>query len=255
MIAALALLAAAAAIEEESLLRALAARFADPAVNYLLFEAGEGRLAGGRWPEPGGAIPAGSLVKPFLALAYGAAHGYSFPSVECGEGCWLPRGHGRVGLRQAVAVSCNVYFARLAAGVERAGMAAVCARFGLPEPEPGASLIGLGGGWRIAPAHLGRAYCELARARGEPGVDEVLAGMARAAAAGTAAAIGRGALAKTGTARCTHTPRAGADGLTVALFPAARPRWLLLVRVHGVTGAKSAETAAAMLRAIRPETR
>lgn len=247
------LLAAGAGLEEESLLRALAARFSDAAISYLLFEADSCRLAGGRWPADDAAVPAGSLVKPFLALAYGAAHNYEFPVVECRRGCWYPRGHGRIGLRQAIASSCNVYFAHLAARTGRAALAAVCARFRLPEPPPAASLIGLGDGWRIAPRELGRAYCELASAAGEPGVDAVLEGMRRAACEGTASAIGRDALAKTGTAPCSHSPKGGGDGFTVVLFPARRPVWLLLVRVHGVTGARAAETAAAMLHLIRLE--
>lgn len=244
------LLAAGAGLEEESLLRALAARFGDPRVSYLLFEAGSSRLAGGRWPGDETPVPAGSLVKPFLALAYGSAHHYQFPAAECREGCWLPRGHGRIGVREAIAVSCNVYFAHLAERVDHAAMAAVCARFRLPEPESAAAYAGLGAGWRIAPRDLGRAYCELASAAGEPGVDLVLDGMRRAALEGTASAIGPAALAKTGTAPCSHTRNGGGDGFTAVLFPARLPRWLLLVRVHGTTGAKSAGTAAAMVRLI-----
>jgi hypothetical protein len=34
------------------------------------------------------------------------------------------------------------------------------------------------------------------------------------------------------------------------LYPAAQPRLLLLVRVHGVTGADSAKIAGAMLRSL-----
>lgn len=65
------------------------------------------------------------------------------------------------------------------------------------------------------------------------------------------AALGRNAaLAKTGTAACSHTPHGAADGFTVVLYPAARPRLLLLVRVHGVTGAESTRVAGAMLRAL-----
>jgi hypothetical protein len=63
--------------------------------------------------------------------------------------------------------------------------------------------------------------------------------------------LGRNAaLAKTGTAACSHTPRGAADGFTVILYPAAQPRLLLLVRVHGVTGAASAKVAGAMLRSL-----
>jgi hypothetical protein len=58
------------------------------------------------------------------------------------------------------------------------------------------------------------------------------------------------ALAKTGTAACTHTHRAAADGLAVVAFPAEDPRFLLLVQKHGVTGAHTAAEAAQMLRVV-----
>jgi hypothetical protein len=65
------------------------------------------------------------------------------------------------------------------------------------------------------------------------------------------AALGHdAALAKTGTAVCSHRPRGAADGFTVVLYPAAQPRLLLLVRVHGITGAQSAAVAGAMLRCL-----
>jgi len=56
------------------------------------------------------------------------------------------------------------------------------------------------------------------------------------------------ALVKTGTATCTHARWAPADGFVLALVPAQTPEVLLLVRLHGVTGAKAAETAASILR-------
>ena len=82
-----------------------------------------------------------------------------------------------------------------------------------------------------------------------------MSGMFNSAARGTGrgvnAALGEGAaLAKTGTAACSHVPRGAADGFTVVLYPAAQPRMLLLVRVHGVTGAESAKVAGAMLRSL-----
>jgi hypothetical protein len=43
-------------------------------------------------------------------------------------------------------------------------------------------------------------------------------------------------------------PRAPGDGFVVALVPAQQPEILLMVRVHGVPGAKAAETAGRMLR-------
>ena len=56
------------------------------------------------------------------------------------------------------------------------------------------------------------------------------------------------ALVKTGTAPCTHTPMLPVTDFVVALVPAQQPEILLMVRVHGVPGAKAAETAGRMLR-------
>jgi cell division protein FtsI/penicillin-binding protein 2 len=77
--------------------------------------------------------------------------------------------------------------------------------------------------------------------------------MRQSALRGTGAAVGRrlkhtDALVKTGTAPCTHAHWAPADGFVLVLAPALQPEILLFVRVHGVTGAKAAETAGSMLR-------
>jgi hypothetical protein len=55
---------------------------------------------------------------------------------------------------------------------------------------------------------------------------------------------------KTGTAACSHSPRAPGDGFAVVLVPAANPQFLLMVRVHGVPGSQAAKTAGQMLRRI-----
>jgi hypothetical protein len=47
-----------------------------------------------------------------------------------------------------------------------------------------------------------------------------------------------------------HACIGAADGFTLVLYPAAQPRLLLLVRVHGITGADSAKVAGAMLRSL-----
>ena len=80
-------------------------------------------------------------------------------------------------------------------------------------------------------------------------------GMSESARRGTAAEVDRAlsfpdALAKTGTAACTHSRRAPGDGFTVALYPADEPQLLLLVRVHGVPGAQAAKIAGQMLHKI-----
>lgn len=131
-------------------------------------------------------------------------------------------------------------------------------RWGLEPPEPetsGAELVGLGSRWRTSPLRIVRAYIELIHQRQQPGVSQIIDGMAESAQRGTAAEVHRalpslGALAKTGTAACTHARHSPGDGFTVALVPADNPQILLMVRVHGVPGAQAAKTAGQMLRRI-----
>jgi len=99
---------------------------------------------------------------------------------------------------------------------------------------------------------MAKAYLELYRRKDQPGVSPLVEGMRQSALHGTGAAIGRQlkqttALVKTGTAPCTHSSWAPADGFVLALVPAEQPEILLFVRMHSVTGAKAAETAGRML--------
>lgn len=200
-----------------------------------------------------GASPAGSLIKPFTALAYAATHDYRYPHFICdGHACWLPKGHGRVGIREAVGHSCNSYFAQLTADMRPDDLSIVLRRFGLdpmPASAPRASLYGIGDQWRVAPLDLLRAYVELVSRAEEPGVRELLDGMAMSASGGTSRALGPSMLAKTGTAPCVHRRHAAGDGsgggsgdgYALALYPRSRPERAVLVRVHGSTGKRAAE--------------
>jgi cell division protein FtsI/penicillin-binding protein 2 len=228
--------------------------FAAPGTSYLLLEAKNGRVLAARWRDADRAIPLGSLVKPFTAIAYARNH-ERFPRHSClgGRACWLPRGHGQLDIEHAIAFSCNAYFHDLAAEVTIAQARDALQSFGLATPPGGPTteqLVGLDSSWRIAPLDIARAYLELARHPFDHGFREVLAGMQESARAGTGGAIDREAhtlaLAKTGTAPCTHGGAPG-DGFAVALFPAESPSLLLLVRVHGVPGARAAVTAGQML--------
>ncbi|MBZ5629298.1 MAG: hypothetical protein LAO06_10590 [Acidobacteriia bacterium] len=237
--------------------------FADSSISYLLLDARDGRVLASRWDHPEQPIPVGSLVKPFTAVAYARAHDSRFPEHECtgGRTCWRPRGHGHVDLEHAVAFSCNAYFRALAADVSAAEGQSAMRQFGLETPTAGLTpeqLIGLDDSWKIAPLALARAYLELARHPLDPGVRDVLAGMAESARAGTGQGISRGyrrsaALAKTGTAACTHGGAPG-DGFAVALVPADAPTMLLMVRVHGVPGSHAAVTAGQMLQRLQQKT-
>lgn len=226
---------------------ALALNAAD--INYIVVDVRTREVLKQEWPDSDKPIPVGSLVKPFTALAASGP----FPEFVCNgtiDRCWLAKGHGRIGFRDALANSCNAYFLQLARGVDAHSLAVVAAKFGIPPPdvETPEARIGLGADWQISPVALARAYCELTSRAAEPRVAEILAGMKLAAESGTASAIGRGALAKTGTAPCMAQRKHKGDGFTIVLAPADSPRIAVLVRVHGVPGAEAAKSGAAIVR-------
>jgi cell division protein FtsI/penicillin-binding protein 2 len=176
-------------------------------------------------------------------------------------------------LTPALAESCNAYFLALArelAAGSGGALEDMSREFGLPAPPARATasmLIGVTPEWRIPPVSLARAYAALgvpesAGRRGpvEQGVvGQLLAGMRTAALpGGTASRLAPhpgGVMAKTGTAPCVvdaSRPRcvANGDGLVVAIAPAESPRWVLLVRQRGTTGAHTAEVAGQMLASL-----
>lgn len=238
----------------------LQSRFSRPELSWILLDRA-GNLIAQRWNALNEPIPPGSLVKPFVAIAYAEQHGGRFPHVRCmgtASMCWLPRGHGDLDLEHAIAASCNAYFLSLAANLNREAAIRKLRTLGLAGPDPEAdarTLIGLRPGWRETPMALARAYLALLGDRDSTVLTRVLRGMAGAASYGTAesvdAELGQDqALSKTGTASCTHAHRASADGFAVVLLPADQPRYLMLVRMHGTTGARTAAVAAEMMRAI-----
>jgi cell division protein FtsI/penicillin-binding protein 2 len=245
----------------QSAVQILQREFTGREVSFLLLDVQTGALLTSRWDNANQPIPLGSLVKPFIALAYGEKHQFHYPIHVCrgdAGGCWLPHGHGEIGITAAVADSCNSYFRMLTIDMTSADVIPAATRMGLDLPAPelsGPDLIGIGNRWLISPMHMAHAYLELNRRRDQSGVREVLAGMAQSARQGTGAEVDRAlehsrALVKTGTAACTHRDHAPGDGFVIALLPAEQPELLLMVRVHGVPGAKAALTAGRMLRRI-----
>lgn len=242
----------------QSAIQILNREFQDANTSYLLFDARTQVLLSSRWEDPSRPIPLGSLVKPFTALAYAQAHDFQYPKHMCrgaASGCWQLHPHGELDIVSAIAVSCNSYFRALAVNLSGEQLVSTANAFSLESPNPelsGDSLMGLGEQWRISPLHMARAYLELYRRRDQPGVRELLSGMAQSAQRGTGVGVGRAlkhtdALVKTGTAPCTHPHSAPADGFVVALVPGNQPELLLIIRVHGVAGAKAAVTAGGML--------
>ena len=234
--------------------------FRRPDLSWVMLDA-SGSVIAQRWKEPQVPVAPGSLVKPFVALAYAEQHSGRFPLVHCtgtAGHCWYPKGHGTLGIEKAIAESCNAYFLALGKDLDRKQAAPTYARYGLKGPPFNAaneSLIGLGEAWKELPMALAEAYLRLANDGLQSRGQRVLTGMQASASNGTArgvdAALGvNGALAKTGTAECAHRPRGAGDGFAVVLYPAGQPRILLLLRMHGARGARTAEMAGRMLRSI-----
>jgi cell division protein FtsI/penicillin-binding protein 2 len=222
----------------------LATSLTAPEVNYIIVDIRTRQIIKQDWPDADRPIPVGSLVKPFTALASSGP----FPEFTCNgtiDRCWLAKGHGRIAFRDALSNSCNAYFLQLARDVDSHSLAVVAAKFGIPPPdvETPDARIGLGRDWQISPLALTRAYCELSTRAAEPRVAEILAGMQLAAESGTASAVGRGVLAKTGTAPCIAKRKHKGDGFSMVLEPSNAPRIAILVRVHGVPGAEAAKSA------------
>src|ERR1700690_3225008 len=153
----------------QSAARILQREFTGSDVSFLLLDARTGALLASHWDDADQPIPLGSLVKPFIALAYGEEHQFRYPIHVCrgdASGCWLPRGHGEIGITAAVANSCNSYFRMLTAGMTSADVTPSARRLGLDPPNPelsGPDLIGVGNRWLISPLHVARAYLELNR--------------------------------------------------------------------------------------------
>jgi cell division protein FtsI/penicillin-binding protein 2 len=235
-------------LHAQSAAAALARDFADPNLSFLLLDE-DGQVMAQRWEHPEQDIPVGSLTKPFMAVAYGRTH-QSFPKFRCtgGNTCWLRRGHGTLKVREAIAFSCNSYFHQLVAHAGPEFRAAM-ATFALRSADGHADDLPL---TTASPLALSRAYLELTRQAREPAVAPVLQGLALSARTGTAKPVGAGisgmnVLAKTGTAPCTHKKKAPGDGFVVVMWPAEKPRSLLLVRLHGRPGYMAAALAGRMI--------
>ncbi len=257
---------ASVAVTDDSLFARTAAQvlsreFSSSDISYLLLDVRSRKLIAQRWENSSVPVPIGSLAKPFTAVAYAEAHSFRYPEFECTPGaCWYPQGHGKLGIVKAVAFSCNAYFVNLASAVRPVQVRAVANRFGLNGPPANASpdvMAGKDGAWRESPEAVAKAYAELLGSRSQPGVREIVEGMAASAQSGTALALAReapevAALAKTGTAPCSHAQHAPGDGFVIVAWPADSPQHLLLVRYHGNPGSHAAIVAGKMLRALQP---
>ncbi len=218
----------------------------DPArIAWISYTFAPGHSTDIHWPHADRDVNTGSLLKPFLVLAYARTHGH-FPVARCNglrDGCWLPCGHGSQNVVDALANSCNAYFLQLAEQLNRAALDSVCLSYGLSAPArdlQSDQLIGLNGGWPQQPIRVAAAFSRLAQNRPDMHVRVVLAGMAQCASTGTARAVDLRCYAKTGTARCSHSVAAADDGFVVAIYPLDEPRAVALLQRLDSTGAHAA---------------
>lgn len=242
---AFAALAIAGTLYEQSVARILSERFTDSAQSYMLMEASTGKVIASRWPDAGRVIFPGSLMKPFVGAAMRKDAVYNCT----GDRCWRRAGHGRLNLTDAIAQSCNSYFLAAAASLDPDQIPAIVRTYQLAAPDDFTpeTLIGLGRRWSQSPPALLNAYRLLVADEAQSAVRR---GLMLSAREGTAHLVRVDALAKTGTAPCSHKVRGEGDGLIVAAWPVDAPRYLLLVRVHKTTGANAAQVAGGMVRAL-----
>ncbi len=250
-----------ASLYDQSIARILSERYDSRDVSYIVVDSDTHTVIASRWDDKARPVPVGSLVKPFIALAFGQKYDFRYPAFYCrgaADGCWLAHAHGQVDISAAIAYSSYAYFLHLASLLDAEDLDTMARGYGLSwavAPRGAAEMIGLGGAWRVAPVALIRAYLLLAATPPPAGATKLLRGMVLSARSGTAAAVdrhldGHAALAKTGTAPCVHEPRATGDGYVLMLYPADQPRLAMLVRVHGVPGARAADIGGSMLNTV-----
>jgi cell division protein FtsI/penicillin-binding protein 2 len=221
---------------DQSVVRILGRDF--PQARYILVDVQSREVLGSNF-ESDQPIPMGSIVKPFTALMTTGGMTRCNP-----KECW------QLGLAEAVGHSCNSYMLAHAAKVTPDRIQAITKRFNLDPPQAtdNRTLIGLGSEWPVAPSRMAQAFAVLAQSNDAA---EVLRGMRLAARVGTAKLLGGAALAKTGTAPCSHSQKAPGDGYVAMLYPPAAPKYVLLIQVHGVSGAEATRTAAKMLAVLQ----
>lgn len=214
-------------------------------------------------------VQPGSILKlPALVAALNAGTVTPGTRVPCrGEArvgghvvrCSHPRQRHALGPSEALALSCNVWFATIGSRLPRARFDAVLTALGLP-PSPGDAPMPLAVTGLRATSVPPLALLEALRrvVTGAPGVDLtdaahriVMDGLRGAALYGTADAFGdRGldAAAKTGTA---DAPGGGVHGLVVAAWPATAPAYGLVLMAAGAAGTNAAQLAAEIAAAQR----
>jgi SpoIID/LytB domain protein len=166
--------------------------------------------------------------------------------------CSHPRMRHPLRPAEAIALSCNVWFATIGARVSRSRLDATLTALGLPPTPRGAPMPLSATGVRAAPSPPLSWVEALRRLLEEPGPVSLtpsgrmllLEGLRGAALYGSASAFserGLDALAKTGTAD-QHS--GGTLGVVIAAWPSARPTRAIVLLGAGIAGRDAAELAA-----------
>jgi SpoIID/LytB domain protein len=166
--------------------------------------------------------------------------------------CSHPRVRHALRPAEALALSCNIYFATIGLRLPRARLDGVLTALGLPSTPPGASMALAATGLAansVRPTALLAAMTQVVRDPDALGLDApqrqvVYDGLRGSAVYGTSGAFalkGVEAYAKTGTADATG---GGVHGLVVALWPARRPTYGIVLVAPGVAGRDAADLAA-----------
>jgi len=212
-----------------------------------------------RWEHPEREVPVGSLIKPFLAVAYGRTHA-SFSEVSLRRKNRMlasPADMGRSESARRLRCPAILIFTSLwptpNLGLPRRPWKAS----GLTAGPSEIDMVRQGG--VASPLVLAKAYLELANhfARRSGGSrfardGVVCAGRVQPKPRALSCRISR-ALAKTGTALCTHPRKASGDGFALVMSPADHPRIVLLCDCMADLESMAAGVAGRMIAAVESE--
>jgi cell division protein FtsI/penicillin-binding protein 2 len=194
-------------------------------------------------------FPPGSLMKLITAqaaLRKGLSFHYHCVGHDEIEGkkytCWTYKGHGDVDLPRALALSCNLFFARLGSKIGLEPLLQELKSYGFSPESLNLELpkfaIGDSPAFRVSPLEIAEFWDQYLDFIQKPEASGIKQGLLRAVEEGTASRAGvKGMeiLGKTGTADSLRTGFA-TDGWFLAATPADQPRFALVIFLREAHG-------------------